>query len=646
MPFLRNTLGRAGTPEQRARKAMPPLRGSSSAAGVHVSPEKSLQIGAVYSCVRLLAETGSMLPVGVYRATDGGRAQVTDHPLVPLITDQPNPTLDSAEFFRLLLSWQLLRGNAYAYVQRNRAGDPVALWPIAPTSVEPRRREGGRLVYAVTLAEDEYAPITERGGLVLDENMLHYRALGLGMEGLSPVGLARQSVGTAWAAANYIGGFFERDASPGGIISVPEELSDPAYERLEQQWRDLHEGFDRSHRLAILEGGGKWEKVSLSPADAAFIDTHKLTRSDIAGIYGVPPHMIGDVEKSTSWGSGIEQQSLGYVLYALTPWLVRLEKVTARLRTRGDRGLYVKFNVDGLLRGDIQSRYTAYAQGRQWGWLSANDVRRAEDEDPIDDGDTYLSPSNMIPAGSVTAPEQRDARTAVPAPRLVRQVRAPVEDYAADTARHREALTEYFAEVREHVLAAYGAPQARTAGEALAEVDDTRWVRQLAELLLDLALPVARQAGEATAHDLGGTFRLEWARAYLETDADYTAEAIAGTTARQVRAALEQHPDDPREALVELFALMLEHRPGELAQARVNGTGNFARHEGARQAGASRKTWLTTGDDDRPSHAAAHGQTVAIDAQFTVGAASGRWPRDYKLGVDEIAGCDCTLVFE
>lgn len=642
MPLLRKMLAR-GAEQARSgnsRRAMPPLRGSGSAAGVSVTPEKALQIGAVYSCVRLLAETGSMLPVGVYRQADGGRAHVDDHPIAPLIIDQPNPNMDSAEFFRLLLAWQLLRGNAYAYVQRNRGGDPVGLWPIAPTSVEPRLAESGRLVYAVTLAEDEFAPITESRGLVPADNMLHYRALGFGLEGLSPVGLARQSVGTAWAAQNYIGGFFDRDASPGGVVSVPDELSDQSYERLEQQWKDLHEGFDRSHRLAILEAGAKWEKVSLSPADAAFIDTHKLTRSDIAGIYGVPPHMIGDVEKSTSWGSGIEQQSLGYVLYALTPWLTRLERVTARLRRSGETGLYVRFNVDGLLRGDIQSRYSAYAQGRQWGWLSANDVRRAEDEDPIDDGDTYLSPVNMVPAGDVAAPSQRS----LAAGRLYRAAQAPADAAVSEVTRHREALAEYFADLREQTLAVYSAPRSRDAGDVRTELDEPGWVERLAALLVELALPLLVSAGSELAHALGGSFRSELARAYIETNADYAADNIMRTTRDQVAAALADGGD--REGLVELFARMLETRPAELARARVNEVGNFARHEAARQSGVTRKTWRSTGSETRPSHTAADGQTVGIDEQFTVGGRRGRWPRDHRLGVDEVAGCDCVLEFE
>lgn len=640
MPLIRNTVGGG---DQRRGKNLPPLRGARTSAGVTVTPEKALQISAVYSCVRLLAETGSMLPVSLLRRTADGRERVRDHPLYRLVAEDANPNLDAAEYWRLMLGWMLLRGNAYAYVQRNRAGDPVGLWPVAPTSVEPRRGTDGGLVYAVTLDADEYAPITERNGLVRGENMQHYRAFGLdGVEGLSPIGLARQSAGISFAAQSYIGGFFERDASPGSTISVPGELSDKAYERLTTLWQDLHEGFDRSHRLALLEGGAKWEHTSLSPADAQFLETYRLTRADIAGIYGVPPHMIGDVDKATSWGTGIEQQSLGYVIYSLMPWLTRLERVVSRLRGP-DRTLYVKINPAGLQRGDITARYTAYAQARQWGWFSANDIRELEDLDPIEDGDTYLHPVNMVPAGDAAPPAQRAGTR----PPETRALQPGHRQYPAWVQRHTEALAEYFTAQRDAVLAAYATQRTRDAAAAVEEVTAADAVSELAQLLLSLGLDLAAEVGAATARALGGVFTLSWLRPLLEANAEASARSINTTTARQIQQALATAEDlgDPSEVLVELFSLMLEQRTPALAAGRVDEVTNMAGHDAARQSGATHKTWRTTGAHDRPSHAAADGQTVPIDGVFTVGSHQGRWPRDHTLGVDEIAGCDCVLEF-
>ncbi|MGK5529354.1 phage portal protein [Streptomyces sp. URMC 129] len=382
------------------------MGGTRTSAGVTVTPERAIQIGAVFSCVRVLAETGSMLPVGTYRRSGTTRTPFEEHPAVPLLTYQANPSLPAGEMWAQVLGWMLMRGNAAVYVERDRGGRPIGLWPVAWTSVEIRRQDDGTLIYAVTLSDDEWAPVTEPDGLVRPENLLHFRSFGVGgVEGLSPIGMARQAVGINWAAASYIAGFFDRDASPGVTISVPGKLDDDQWNRLDRQWKDLHEGFDNSHRLGILEGGARLERVTLSPADAAFLEVYKLTRSEIAGIFGVPPHMIGDVERSTSWGSGIEQQSLGYVIYSLMPWLTRLERTARRLLGAPD--LYVKFNPDALLRGDTAQRFSAYAQARQWGWMSVNDIRAREDEAPVEGGDQYMVPLNMVPAGTAAPPAQR-----------------------------------------------------------------------------------------------------------------------------------------------------------------------------------------------------------------------------------------------
>ncbi|MFJ8446842.1 phage portal protein [[Kitasatospora] papulosa] len=413
MPLLRNLLtGRT----KRSRSGMPRLDGRSTSAGVSVSPDRALQVAAVFSSVRLLAETGSMLPTGVFQRSGNTRLPAMEHPLAPLLTYQANPQLPAGEFWAQVLGWMLTRGNAAAYIERNNGGRPVGLWPVSWPNVETRRvKDTGELVYQVTVDDDEWAPIREDGGLVRAENLLHFRSFGVGgTEGLSPIGMARQSIGTGWAATSYIGSFFQRDASPGGTISVPGKLTDGQFERLLRQWNDNHEGLDNTHRIGVMEGGAKWEKTTLSPADAQFLEVYKMTRAEIAGIYGVPPHMIGDVERSTSWGSGIEQQSLGYVIYSLMPWLTRMERTTQRLL--GDPSLYLKFNPDALLRGDTTQRYAAYAQARQWGWMSVNDIRAKEDEPPIEGGDEYVVPLNMSPAGQTAPPEQR----ALPAPPRVR----------------------------------------------------------------------------------------------------------------------------------------------------------------------------------------------------------------------------------
>ncbi|MBX6385577.1 MAG: phage portal protein [Microbispora sp.] len=640
MPLIRRLFGRGAGRQERGRKSLPALTGYSTAAEVTVTPERALQVAAVFSCIRLLAETGSMLPAGVFRREGVSRVPFDEHPAAPLLTHQANPGLPAGEMWAQVLGWMLLRGNAAVYVERGGNGQPVGLWPVAWTSVEPRRvKETGDLVYKITLADDEWAPIREDGGLVRAENLLHFRSFGIGgVEGLSPIGMARQAVGTGYAATAYIGGFFARDASPGGVVSVEGKLTDAQYERLTRQWRDLHEGFDKAHRLAVLEGGARWEKTTLSPADAQFLEVYKLTRAEIAGIFGVPPHMIGDVERSTSWGSGIEQQSLGYVIYSLLPWLTRLER-TARQLFGGDPALYLKFNPDALLRGDITQRFGAYAQARQWGWMSVNEIRAKEDEPPIEGGDEYLQPLNMAPAGSAPPAEQRSLPR-VPQLRAETAESPSVEDLAAWVTRHQEQIAQFFAEQGERAMAALGLRPDATVEEILDEAAENE---QLTEILLQLARGLVTEVGTLTATSLGGTFAVDETLAVLAAGAAATAANINSTTARELahQFTVSNAPAD----VLAMFERMTQARAAQLAKARVNYLSNFGSHEGAKQAGARTKTWRVWDPNPRPTHAAADGQTVGLREFFTIGSHQGRWPHDYLLGVDEIAGCTCRLQF-
>ncbi|GGV86744.1 hypothetical protein GCM10010294_67750 [Streptomyces griseoloalbus] len=640
MPMIRRLLG--GRTE-RSRKSMPRLDGRSTSAGVSVTPERALQVAAVFSSVRLLAETGSMLPTGVFQKSGQTRLPAMEHPLAPLLTYQANPHLAAGEFWAQVLGWMLVRGNGGVYIERNNGGRPVGLWPVAWTSVEQRRiKDTGELVWKITLDDDEWAPIREPDGLVRSENFLHFRSFGVGgAEGLSPIGMARQSVGTGYAANAYIGSFFARDASPGGIVSVPGTLKDAQYERLTRQWKDLHEGFDKAHQLAVMEAGAKWEKTTLSPADAQFLEVYKLTRAEIAGIFGVPPHMIGDVERSTSWGSGIEQQSLGYVIYSLLPWLTRLERTTNRLF--GDPSVYLKFNPEGLLRGDTAQRYTGYTQARQWGWMSVNEIRAKEELAPIEGGDDYLQPLNMVPSGSAEPPAQRS----LPG----RQARAgdsaetpAAEDLPSWITRHFEAISAFFAEQGERVLAALGVTPDASAEDLIDLAADNE---ELTELLFQLARGLAAEVGAATAATLGGAFAVEETTALLAAGAASTAANVNATTVEQLRStiALKAAPAEVQKAARDMFDRMTETRAKVLAQARVSQTTNFASHEGAKQAGARTKTWRVWDANPRKSHQRADGQTVEIREDFTIGKRKGRWPHDHRLGVDEIAGCTCRLQF-
>ena len=626
MPFIRRAL--AGPPEVRSSRRFPSLAGTSTATGVDVSPERSLQIGAVYSCVRLLSEAVASLPVSMFRRRSGTRIPVEAHPVLSLVKDQPNPDIDAGELWRSVMGWMLLRGNGYVYVQRNGAGKPIALWPIAPTSIEVKRTKAGRLAYTVTLDDAEYAPL-EQGETVIAANMMHFRAFGLGAQGLSPVGLARQSVGISFAAQQYMGKFFANDASPGGVVQVEGQLTDAQYERLQAQWKSLHEGYDNAHRLALLEGGATWEKTTLAPGDAQFIETQKFTRGEIASLYGVPPHMIGDTEKSTSWGSGIAEQGIGFVTYSLRPWLTRLERV-ARGKLLDQPDLRLRWSPDGLMQGDMKARYDAYSVGKQWGWLSTNDIRRREDEAPVEGGDTYLQPLNMVPAG--TQPITRAGRGREPQQRAVQ----PVDDRAgAWLLRHQELLKDVFAEQRDEALAAL------RSGDA--PMDREHWDAELAARLHSPAVGLSSDIASEVAAELGGSYDADRAAAFLTASAERHAKNLNITTEDQINGAIDaadEADEDPGDHVGRMFEAAIGTRAAASATSIVRSIGNFARHEGAAQAGARTKTWRTTAANPRPSHAALDGETVGIDETFSNGA---KWPSDPAAGVDEVAGCTCEI---
>lgn len=625
MPILRELFS-GSEPVKRGR--LPRLGGSSTAAGVAVDAERALQVSAVYGCVRLISEAIAQLPVHVYRRTSAGREPVEDHPLLPLLVDRPNRDADAGEFFRSMVGWMLLRGNGIAYREIGGDGRTKGIWPIAPTSVMPARAHNGKLLYEVTLNAAEYVPGFTPGvkRVVNQDRILHFRAFGMGAWGLSPIGLARTKVATSFAAEEYGAGFFARGALPGGVLSTDGDLTDEQFERLNQQWNESHGGFGKSHKPAVLEGGVSWENVGLPPAEAQFLETQKYTSATIAGhVYFVPPHLIGDVERSTSWGSGIAEQGVAFVRYSLMPWIVRLERVLNQLFSEPD--LYVKFNTAALERGDIKTRYDAYAIGKQWGWLNTNDIRRKEDERPVEGGDVYLQPLNMIPAGSFDEPE-RGRRSA---PAVATRGTSARETSARDRhiTAHERALTAFFNEQAEQVLEDY------EGGRGLRAIDRETSDRDLATLLARLGLGAATDSSTEALARFGMTLDDAGFAGWMETMGRNTARNINDATFRAVAAAASNGE------IREVFDHLVTSRAGQIAVSRVAEAFGFGRQEAAKQAGAGKKTWRTTSGDPRSEHAAMDGETVAVGDTFSNGA---RWPGDWSnLEADQAAGCLCDM---
>jgi len=363
-------------------------------AGKPVNEHTAMQMTAVYSCVRILAETLAGLPLHVYKYNDsGGKEKYLQHPLYRLLHDEPNPEMTSFTFRETLMSHLLLWGNAYAQIIRNARGEVIALYPLMPNKMTVDRDKNGRLFYLYQRSVED-APTLGKDSLVyLDpSDVLHIPGLGFdGLVGYSPIAMAKNAIGLAMATEEYGAKFFANGAAPGGVLEHPGTIKDP--QKVKESWNAAYQGSTNSHRVAVLEEGMKYQQIGIPPEQAQFLETRKFQINEIARIFRVPPHMLADLEKSSF--SNIEQQSLEFVKYTLDPWVVRWEQNMYRslLMASEKSTVFIKFNVDGLLRGDYVSRMNGYATARQNGWMSANDIRELENLDRIPaelGGDLYL----------------------------------------------------------------------------------------------------------------------------------------------------------------------------------------------------------------------------------------------------------------
>ena len=374
------------------------LGGSTS--GKIVTERSAMQMTAVYSCVRILAEAIAGLPLHLYTyKEDGGKEKAIGHPLYLLLHDEPNPEMSSFVFRETLMTHLLLWGNAYAQIIRNGKGEVVALYPLMPNRMTVDRDSSGQLFYSYQMNNSD-APTMKTGTVILKpSDVLHIPGLGFdGLVGYSPIAMAKNAIGLAIATEEYGAKFFANGATPGGLLEYPGTVKDP--DRVRESWNKGFSGSQNAGKVAILEEGMKYTPISIAPEQAQFLETRKFQINEIARIFRVPPHMVGDLEKSSF--SNIEQQSLEFVKYTLDPWVVRWEQSLSRaLFTPEEKKQYFfKFNVEGLLRGDYQSRMNGYATARQNGWMSANDIRELENLDRIpaeDGGDLYLINGNMLP---------------------------------------------------------------------------------------------------------------------------------------------------------------------------------------------------------------------------------------------------------
>lgn len=509
--------------------------GLATATGVEVSIEGSLALPAMWACCKVLSETTAMLPLLLYRREAAGRrTRATDHPLYARLHTAPNGEQTAMEFREMMMLHLASWGNAYAEIELDTRGRVRGLWPLLPGQMLEVKRRQGRLQYRYQLPDGQEL-------MLPDWQVLHFRGLsGDGIVGYSPVRVAMQTIGLGLGAQEYGARWFANNARPDMVAIHPGKLSKDAHQRMKKSWNEDHQGIGQAHRLRILEEGLKLEKIGAPPEEAQFLRTQEFQAKDLARMYRMPPHKIGILDQATF--SNIEHQAIEFVTDTIMPWLVRMEQRYALdlLTEQEQRDYYVEHLIDGLLRGDVQARYSSYAIGRQWGWLSINDVRRLENMDPIADGDAYLQPLNMhtvgMPNPLETAPGEATNRTSWLAHEAARLVRRETSDLRRALPKLRRGAEVWQAYVQEHyrelrtVLLEGLTPAARMAlarPEGSGEVDVVRRLEDAAAGYV--TRHAAAAAGCAADDDAGGAVEALLAR-WDATGAQELLDGVLGRT--------------------------------------------------------------------------------------------------------------------
>ena len=386
MSFWGRWFGNGGlsNPEEGAQSS-----GKSSTtteAGVVLTDERAMALSAVWSCVRLISETVGSLPLAIYERTADGRQVAPEHYLNELLLVSPNALMTPLEFREAMTMQLALWGNGYAHIERDSKGIPTSLTPLHPGHVTPKREAGG-----VT-----YHYQTSKGGHIFAaESILHLKGFGVeGIVGLSPLAYARETLGITAAADKYASKSFTSGSRPSGVLTVDRVLTPEQREAL----RAIYANLD-SNSLWVLEGGTGYQQLSLPPDDLQMLESRQFQLGDIARFFRVPSHMINDHTKDTSWGTGIEQQNIGFLTYTLRPYLTRWEStISNALLSRTDRRRYfAEHKVEGLLRADSGARAAFYSQMAQNGIMSRNEIRKKENLPPVEGGDELTVQVNLTP---------------------------------------------------------------------------------------------------------------------------------------------------------------------------------------------------------------------------------------------------------
>jgi len=600
------------------------MNGRATATGASVTPSTALNNSAVFACVRLLAETTAMMPLITYRRLQPrGKERATDHPLYSLLHDSPNPEMPAMAFRETLQGHLGTWGNAFAEIEWGPDGYVRALWPLRPDRVQVGRING-EVAYRLRLPNGE--------NVVLPGfRVLHIPGFGFdGLVGYSPVQLARESIGLAMATEEYGARFFGNGANPGGVLKHPNKLSATAQDNLRKSWNEMHSGLSNQHRIAILEEGMDYVRVGIPPDDAQFLETRKFQVVEIARWFHVPPHMIGDLDRSTN--NNIEQQSLEFVTYSLGPGLTRWEQCCKmKLLLPEERSTYfVEHLVAALVKGDIQTRYSAYSVGRQWGWLSADDVRESENMNPLPDGqgDIYMIPLNMVPASDI-------GQAQLPAPDTESNAATLALETRRGSAKSRQRTIDSYKRIFEQagqVIVKREIDNVRRAAKkhltTRSIADFNAWLdefyrdfpefiaRQVRAPVQSLADVIAVLAGEEVKSDPDTVKVDEFVNEYIKGFTVRYTRSSSGQLTKLIKDSESDPNADVEAAINERLQQWDERRAGKVAMNEPHQLANAVTKLVWAAAGIRYLVWRTGGKDNCPYCRELNGKRVGIEQVF------------------------------
>lgn len=597
-----------------------------SASGVIVNEQTALTSSTVYGAVKLLAEATGMLPLKLYRRLSGGGKELADeHPLFRIIHTQPNSEMTSQTWRELIVTDLLLYGNHYSFIMRNNAGKVLFIRPLRPDKMaEIYRAKSGNLFY-------RYTPDRLPQVLFPATEIMHLRGLSKeGIMGYNPINLAREAIGLSLAVEEYGAKLFANDATPGGILRHPGALSPEAKKSLRADWVNQHQGSGNAHTMTVLEENMEYEKVGLNPEEAQAVPIRKFQLQEVARVFNVPPHMLKDLEKASF--NNIEQQSLEFVTYSLGVWLKRIEGgINKDLIVESEQAtLYAEHLVEGLLRGDIKTRYQAYNMAWRNSWMSADEIREKENMNPQPGGlgAKYYAPLNMAPTDQVDEGDGVDGFNSLD-PHTRRQALAR----RAASARRRieKSYRRVYKDVALRIIKRERADILRAAEKYLGErsieqlndyldgfyKEHPKYVtKNMSPVMEALAESIRAESGIEIGEAIQKNEEFEiFLNSYLEAFLARWIDRSHG----QLRAVIREANvagEDIRAALETRFDQWEERRPVKVAKEETVRLSNAVAYFAFGAGGITRLQWNTFGDKNCPYCESLDGKIVGIEGAF------------------------------